>query len=395
MRILVAHNFYQQPGGEDTTRTAEIALLRGYGHEVYEYIETNQRIEQMSPVSVAFQTIWSLPSYQRIRQTLAECKPDIVHFHNTFPLISPAGYHACRAVGVPVVQTIHNFRVTCLSATFTRDGRVCEDCLGKRIPWPGILHRCYHGSLTHSAVVAGYLVTHHTLRTWRQQVDAYIVLTEFAKAKLVQAGLPAHKLHIKPQCIFPDPGARPAMAGDYALYVGRLSPEKGLPTLLRAWAQVPAEIPLKIVGDGPLKQSLQELAQRLKLRNVEFVGQVDRSVVLKLMKQARLLVFPSECYEGYPLTITEALACGLPVLASRLGAMATILRDGDTGLLFAPGDAEDLAAQVQWAWTHPDDLLRISQNGRAQYENENSPEKNYLILMDIYRAAGQARAARQ
>jgi glycosyltransferase involved in cell wall biosynthesis len=389
LRVLVVHNLYQQPGGEDTTRASEVALLRAHGHEVHEYTETNERIDQMSPVSVALQTVWSIPSYQRIRRTITEFRPDIVHFHNTFPLISPAGYYACQAEGAPVVQTIQNFRLSCLMAAFLRDGKICEDCLGKRIPWPGVRHRCYHQSLTHSAVVAGLLVTHHTFGSWRHQVDAYIVTTEFAKEKLIQAGLPPHKLHVKPNFILPDPGVKASPNGDYALFVGRLSHEKGLYTLLRAWRRLPATIPLKIVGDGPLSQSLHDTARQHALGHIEFAGRVDHAAVLRLMKQARLLVFPSEWYEGYPLTITEALACGLPVVASRLGAMAAIIRDGDSGLLFTPRDAEDLATKIQWAWTHPDKLQTIGQRGRVQYETENDPETNYQMLMNVYRTARQ------
>jgi glycosyltransferase involved in cell wall biosynthesis len=194
---------------------------------------------------------------------------------------------------------------------------------------------------------------------------------------------------VKPNFILPDPGVKSSFDGDYALFVGRLSHEKGLHTLLRAWEQLPATIPMKIVGDGPLSQSLQDTVRRCALGHVEFAGRVDHATVLRLMKHARLLVFPSEWYEGYPLTITEAFACGLPVVASRLGAMARIIRDGDSGLLFTPQDAEDLAAKVQWVWTHPADLQKIGQRARIQYETENDPEKNYQMLMNIYGVAKQ------
>lgn len=390
MRIFIAHNFYQQPGGEDTTRAAEVALLRARGHEVYEYTDSNDRVSQMSRWTVAQQTIWSGPSYRAIRRALADFAPDIAHFHNTFSLISPAAYYACQRAGVPVVQTIQNYRLACIASTFVREGAICEACLGKFVPWPGLYHRCYHDSLAHSSALAAMLVTHRALRTWQTQVDAYIMVTDFAKNKLVAAGLPAHKCFVKPNFILPDPGQKPPGSGAYALFVGRLSLEKGIDTLIEAWRLLPG-IPLKILGDGPLRAILEARTNQQPGGAIEWVGRVDHATVLHYMKNARLLVFPSEWYEGYPLTLTEAFACSLPVVASNLGAMATIVRDGVSGLLFTPKDAQQLAAKVQWAWEHPDEMAKIGRQARRQYEAENSADSNYETLMRIYTTAIAAR----
>jgi glycosyltransferase involved in cell wall biosynthesis len=387
MRILTVHNYYQQAGGEDAVFVAEAALLRRYGHEVVEYREDNGRIRALGRLAAAAQTIWSQPAYTALRQLMRDVQPDVTHLHNTFILVSPAAYYASREAGVPVVQTLHNYRLLCPAATLFRNGRVCEACLGKTPPWPALLHACYHHSHAQSAVSATMLTVHRWLKTWQGQVDLYVALTEFARHKFIQGGLPAEKIVVKPNFVFPDPGKREGK-GDYALYVGRLSAEKGVHTLLGAWGRV-CDISLWMVGDGPLLDEVVSLARRRGLRNVAVLGRVPSQDVVALMKRARLLVFPSEWYEGLPMTLLEAFACGLPVVASRLGAMAEIVEEGHTGLLFRPGDPEDLAAKVRWAVEHPEDMDRMGQDARQMYVEKYTPEKNYQMLVDIYdRAIG-------
>ena len=379
------HNFYQQPGGEDVVFAAEAALLRQNGHDVVEYREDNRRITGMNRIAVAARTVWSHQTQHRLRQVLRDIRCDVAHFHNTFPLISPSAYSACREARVPVVQTLHNYRVLCPAATFFRDQRVCEDCLGKTPPWPSVLHACYRNSHVHTAMAAMMLTVHRWLKTWQVQVDMYIALTEFSRRKFIQGGLPREKIVVKPNFVSPDPGGREGK-GEYALFVGRLSGEKGVHILLRAWNKL-RDIPLQIIGDGPLLEEATLVVRTYGLRAVDLLGRLPRQEVLALMKRAGLLIFPSELYEGFPVTLAEAFACGVPVIVSRLGAMAEIVDDGHTGLLFNPGDSEDLAAKVRWAMDHPNAMGRMGENARQVYEDKYTPERNYQMLLDIYEQA--------
>ena len=382
IRVLLIHNYYQQPGGEDAVFAAEAELLRQQGHAVGEYTKTNWSIEGMSRAAVAARTIWSRQTRQRLLKLLREVRYDVAHFHNIFPLISPSAYSACREAGVPVVQTLHNYRLLCPAATFFRAGRACEECLRKTSPWPGVFHACYHGSYAQSAVVATMLTVHRWLKTWQEQADVYIALTEFSRRKFVEGGLPAEKIVVKPNFLYPDPGTCDGERR-YALFVGRFSPEKGVRTLLRAWQGLTG-IPLKIVGDGPLRDEVQAVAQAKKLPGVEVLGRQAHQEVLALMQRARCLVFPSEWYETFGLVAIEAFACGVPVIAARLGVMAESVEEGRTGMLFRPGDPQDLADKVCWAMDHPDAMARMGENARRVYEEKYTSEKNYKMLMDIY-----------
>lgn len=386
MRILLAHNFYQQSGGEDVVFYAETELLRRHGHEVRHYTEHNDRIRQMSRPRLFRETLWSTATLRHLKRLLKEWQPDVVHFHNTFPLISPAAYYACRRVGVPVVQTLHNYRLLCPAATFYRSGKVCEACLRKTPPLPSVQWACYRNSRIQSLVVVLLLSFHRALGTWKKQVDAYISLTDFARRKFIEGGIPGEKILVKPNFLLPDPGKGKSAAGDYALFVGRFSPEKGISILLQAWCRM-NNIPLKVAGDGPMGEEIRKYVTDNDLKTVECVGKCSHEAVLGLMKNARFLVFPSQWYEGFPMTIAEAFACGLPVIASNLGAMAEIIDDGRTGLLFNPGDAQDLAAKVKWAWEHPQELARMGKEARREYEAKYTEEQNYKMLMQIYEQA--------
>jgi len=389
--VLTLHNYYQQPGGEDSVREAEAALLRQMGHVVIEFTKDNKEINKMSPWSVASEAIWSRETQQALRKLLAKNRPNIAHFHNTFLRISPAAYYACKEAGVPVIQTLHNYRLLCPAATFFRDGKICEDCLNKIPPWPGVYHGCWRGSKMQTAVVAMMLATHHWLDTWNKQVDLYIALTEFSRKKFIEGGVPGGKVVVKPNFVMadalPDLGkTSDVREKDYALFVGRLSSEKGVHTLLKAWQRV-KEIPLKIVGDGPLMSKAQSIVIQGGLDRIELLGRRTRQDIFRLMRRARFLVFPSEWYEGFPMTIVEAFACGAAVLAARLGAMTEIVTDGQTGLFFEPGNAENLAEIILWAWTHPKEMIDMGHNARREYHEKYTPERNYDMLIEIYQKA--------
>jgi len=338
-------------------------------------------------VVAARDAVWSTSFQRRLTESLRQTRPDVVHLHNTFFQVSPAAYYACRDAGVPVVQTLHNYRLVCPSATFYRAGRACEDCLGRAVALPGIRHGCYRNSRGQTAVVAGMLAAHRWLGTWQRRVDAYIAMTEFARAKFIAGGLPAEKIAVKPNFCPVDPGLGQSDGG-YALFVGRLSPEKGVETLMSAWRRLGGNVPLYVVGDGPLAPAVQEFVG--KTERCHWLGWQPRNTVLTLMREARVLVLPSECYEMFPLVLAEAFATGLPVIGSQHGSVGAIIDDGCTGLHVRPGDPDDLAAKVDWAFSHPSELAEMRTNARAAFEARYTPEVNYQMLMRIY---GRARSA--
>lgn len=387
MKVLQVHNFYQQPGGEDSVYAAEFDLLKAHGHDVRQYAVHNDAIEQMPGIQVAWRTIWNQESYREIRQRIREQSPDVIHAHNTFPLISPALYYAAEAESVPVVQTLHNYRLICPAATLFRDGHICEDCVHRAAPYNAVWHACYHESRLATAALATMLATHRVAGTWRTKIHAYIALTEFARNKLVEGGLPANRIFVKPNILGSDPGAGSG-SGGYALFVGRLSREKGLDTMLRAWEQV-REFPLKIAGNGPLAGFVQKRA--MELPNVEYLGRRESKEILQLMQDATALVFPSEWYEGLPMTIIESLACGTPVLASRLGSMIELIRNEETGYHFEAGDAEGLAALALRVFRQQSGMKPLRQRARDFYEKNFTPDRNYGMLLHIYERVASSR----
>lgn len=384
MKILAVHNRYQRPGGEDQVFVDETALLETRNHRVLRYEVHNDQVKHVNHLTLAKDTIWNTSAYRELRALIRRERPDVVHFHNTLPLVSPAGYYAARAEGVPVIQTLHNYRLLCPVALFFRDGRVCEDCMGKAVPWPGVVHGCYQGSRAASGVIATMLTVHRALRTWTEMVDVYVALTEFARNKFVEGGLPAGKIVVKPNFVVPDPG-RGQGGGGYALFVGRLAPEKGTGTMLAAWDRLGTRIPLKIVGDGPLKDQVVEAAARRS--NVEWLGHRPVADVHALMRKADMLVFPSQWYETFGRVAAEAFAAGTPVIAANIGAVAELVEHGRTGLKFRPGDPEDLVTQVEWALSHSAELRRMREEVRAEFEARYTAERNYRALMEIYQAA--------
>jgi glycosyltransferase involved in cell wall biosynthesis len=385
LRVLICHNFYQQPGGEDAVFAAERDLLRKHGHDVFEYTDTNDRVGSMNRVTLAANTIWSRDAHRTIGNLVRETGADIVHFHNTFPLLSPAVYSASRSAGAAVVQTLHNFRFMCPNALLFRDGAPCEDCVGKRVALPGVVHGCYRGSRSQSAVTAAMLATHRLRRTLHKDVDAFIALTAYSRHKFIQGGLPASRLLIKPNFIdhAPEPGPP---GGDALLFAGRLAEGKGIDTMLAAWLGGGVSAPLHIAGSGPLLKDVQSAAAEHPA-SVSHLGHLSRQDLWTQMQQARALVFPSNWYENFPVTLVEAFACGLPVIASRLGAMAEIVDDGRTGLLFHPGDPDDLRRKVQWIIEHPDERDNMAREARAEYERKYTGSVNYAQTISIYETA--------
>jgi glycosyltransferase involved in cell wall biosynthesis len=381
MKILLLHNRYKHAGGEDVVVEAERDLLHRHGHEVGLIEADNAEIDgYFSQLKTAVGTIYSPAARRRVTEEIAMFEPDIVHVHNFFPLLSPGVYYACRDAGVPVVQTLHNYRLICPSATFFRDGQVCEECIGRSFAWPGIVHGCYRGSRIGTATISAMQTVHRIARTWKQCVNKYIALTEFSRETFVRGGLPADKIAVKPN-FASRRGPAGNELGEYGLFVGRLSPEKGIDVLLAACERLTERFPIWIVGDGPLADQTREAAAK---SGVFLLGARTRDEVSDLMRGAAFLILPSMCYENFPLVIAEAFEAGLPVIASDLGAPSSLVTSGRTGLLAPSGDPAALAEQINWAIAHPEQMFHMRRHARREYEEKYTSERNYELLMEIY-----------
>jgi glycosyltransferase involved in cell wall biosynthesis len=384
MRILIVHNYYQKPGGEEQIFAMEAAMLESHGHEVLYYTVHNDQVFGINPLRLAKNTLWNSQVYQELKSLVHREKPQVVHFHNTFPLISPAAYYAVKEAGAAVVQTLHNYRLLCANGLFFRQGRVCEDCLGKSLPLPGVMHSCYRGNQAASAIVASMLGFHTLLGTWQHQIDVFIVHSRFAMEKFIQGGLPAKKLVHKPNFLDAAPDAGTGKGG-YALFVGRLSPEKGLGVILEAWRQLGGKMPLKILGAGPMDGLVMEAMQEMP--EIEWLGHRSLEEVYDVMGNAAFLVFPSEWYETLGRVGIEALAKGTPIVASNIGAIAELIDHERTGLLFRPGDAQDLTAKITWILAHPQKLSQMRQASRAEFDAKYTTSDNCKRLIEIYQSA--------
>jgi len=384
MRILTIHNSYQVRGGEDESCDAEDSLLAESGHEVRRIAFDNAAINGFNAVAAGIRATWSRPAYSRVCRELDAWKPHVVNVQNFFPVASPSVHYAAARAGAAVVQTLHNYRLVCPGALLLRDGKVCEACLGKRIPWPGVIHRCYRGSSSATAAVATMCAVHNALGTWQRVVSLFVALTEFARAKFVEGGIPAERIVVKPNFVPDDPGIG-AGDGDYVIFVGRLSAEKGVAALLDAWRRISDAGKLVVIGDGPLAGLVREEAGRC--RSITYLGKRPLSEVYEFMGRARALVCPSICYEGLPRGIIEALCRGTPVIASDLGSMPELVSDRVTGWLVPPGDAAVLACQIREALASKEAQTTMRVAARAAFESRYTRERNRELLTRIYERA--------
>ena len=398
MKILVIHNHYQRRGGEDAVFETECAMLETAGHEVVRFEVSNDVIPSgFGKCFFFFKTVWNRKTARAIRETIRREKPDVAHFHNTFPLVSPAAYHACAAEKIPVVQTIHNFRMCCLNAYLLRDGKVCEDCLGRNA-WRGVFRKCYRGSFAQSFAVWAMLTFHGLLGTFRRKVRVYIALTEFGRQKMIKAGLPENKIIVKGNTVKLPVPDKTNGRGKYGLlhrhpeptvlYVGRLSNEKGVSVLVAAWGLCHGNLPQKsrlvIVGDGPEREALEK--QAAGFAGVSFAGALPPEQVADWMRRATVLVSPSVCYETFGIAIVEAAAAGLPSIASDLGAFASLIKNGETGFLFPMGDAVALSDTLTRALASPAATRTVGENARRAFlAGESVPERNVVRLLDVYK----------
>lgn len=379
MKILLVHNRYRIRGGEDRVFDDEVRLLLREGHEVIPVTARWGGGDGLAELPArAGEAIWNDRWHGRMRRIIERHRPDLVHSHNLFPVLSPSVLAAARQAGLPTVATLHNYRLLCPAATLFRDGRACEDCVG-RLPWRGVIHGCYHDSILQSAAVAWMIAAQRRRGAWESGVDRFIVPSEFARGRLAAGGLPEDRLIVKPHVIDPDPGAGTAPRAGHALWVGRLSPEKGVSLLIEGWRRLPG-VALRVAGAGPLLDELQAAS----LRGVDLLPRLTRRELFDEMRSARFLVSTSLCYETFGLVVAEAFACATPAIVPSGGALAELVTEGRTGLVYAAGDAGALARKVRWAWEHPREMEAMGREARRTYEAKYSAAAGIGRLLDLY-----------
>lgn len=387
-KVLIIHNFYQQSGGEDKVVEQESAMLRSRGIETEHYYVHNDSIQSKglaNMAKLAVEATWSFPEFKRIKGLLLRVKPDVVHVHNFFPVISPSVYHACERLGIPVVQTLHNYRLICPAATFMRGNEVCEKCLHGTL-LHSIRHGCYRGSQLQTIPVAAMIKFNELIGTWQHKVSRYIALTEFARDKFAESGIPLDRIAVKPNFVHHqtvkakyDPNDR------YLLFVGRISAEKGVRNLLQAWSQLEDRggLRLVIIGEGPEKA---ELAAAHQQEDIRFLGKQDGDTVLDCMSRAMYVMVPSIWYEGFPMTIVESYSVGTPVLCSRIGALEEVVEDGVTGFHFQHDDLENIKTVIRRAVAY-ENYAAMRQKVAENYAAHYTEEVNVKQLLAIYSEA--------
>lgn len=390
MKILLVHNFYgsEAPSGENQVFEAEKNLLIDKGHEVEVFTRSSDEIRNKGLFGIlrgALSVIWNPFSKIAIQKKINKFKPDIVHVHNTFPLISPSIFYFFNKK-IPKVLTLHNYRLLCSAGIPMRNNSVCTQCIDKKSILPALKYKCYRKSRLATLPIALNIEFHRIIGTWETKVDAFIVLSDFQKKKLSAGGINSSKIHVKPNFYAGKPPLVPYnIRSNYAVFVGRLSDEKGIKTLVDAWVKWGNNAPeLRIVGDGPLNSNLQLLAKNV---NIKFLGQVSFEHTQFQISRSKLLILPSECYEGFPMVIREAFALGTPVAVSNLGPLPTIVKDNVNGVIFEPWQPDSLLNVVKHLWNSPDELSILSKGARTSFETLYNEEANYIGLTNIYKAA--------
>lgn len=400
MKVLMIHNSHRSgsSSGDDVVFSKESKLLEKYGHKVLKINPSNDEFDKanvLKKISIILQIPWSFNYYIKIKKLLVNEKPDIIHLHNFFPFISPSVFYAAKSAGIPIIQTLHDFRYLCPTAFLMRRGKICDECKDGSF-FKSIEYGCFKDSRLQSIPIALMLKLHQYLKTFKKRLDAYICLTESQRKIFLNAGFDKEKLFIKPNFVDDTFDRAKYNFGDYVVFIGRLGEEKGVRTLIGAWKDLP-DIPLKIVGDGPDTEEFKSLISEIGIKNIEFTGYKPYLECRKILNSARFLVMPSIWYETFGLTLVEAFSHCKPVIASNLGAMADIVKDKETGLLFTPMNVQELAGAVLWLWNNPEECKRMGLNARKEYEENYTLGKNYEMLMGIYhevierkRSAGKA-----
>jgi len=388
MRVLQLHNHHRTMGGAMEVLAQEAALLRDSGHAVEQYTVSPPEQTGLSAVRSGMKAVWNVEASRDVARSIERFRPDVVHVHTPFPLLSPAVFRVASRLGVPAVTTQHSFRYSCIAATCFRDGGTCEDCVGKRLKYPGVVHRCYHGSVTASGALTISLALHRQIGTFHRHVTRYLALTEFARDLLVRDGIPAQLVTVKPNFV-PDPGEPTALASTepYVAFVGRLIDVKGVRTLMDAWPRVRSRgLRLKIAGDGDLRPLVEERARNDT--TIDYLGWLDETAVTALMAAATCVAVPSEWYEaGQPLVTLRSLSVGTPVLVSDLENLCREVLDDDAGVSFRVGNPQSLAQELDRLMTDGGHLRGLRVRARASYLRRYSPGANLRMLETIYREA--------
>jgi len=378
MRILLAHNFYKNRGGEYSVYQNEARLLEEMGHDVFRFEKDNISIDNMSlseKVSLLWKTTWNAAIIEELRNVIRKIEPDLLHVHNFFPLMTPAIYKASKLENVPVVQTLHNFRILCANGSFLRNNEPCEKCL-EGSNFNAIRYKCYRNSYLQSFAIERMISTHQNRNTWNRLVDTFICFTEFSKSKFVQAGIEADKIKIKPNFLPLVPSSESTSEGPI-IFIGRFESAKGAETLLKASIKLP-HLKFEVIGDELIS------IQKSRYQNINFNGRLPHDELINKLQKSSLLVFPSLCYEGMPMSIIEAFACSVPVIASNLGNMPNMVKDAYNGLLFETGNSDELAQKIEGLMSDKEQLRKMSDNCRQNFEERYTAESNYKILMKIY-----------
>lgn len=382
MRILFIHNRYLQAGGEDTAVELESDLLKQHDHAVdVLYFGNNRFTSLFSKITGGMQSLYNRNSYRIVTEKINDFKPDLIHTHNLFFEASPSVLYAAAAKKIPVVATLHNYRLICANGLLLRNKMPCELCTQKTFPLQGIRHRCYRSSFTESALVTAITGLHKAKGTWVTKVSKYIALTPFAKEKIITSSLnmPEEQICIKPN-FTTDFGEGASARESFFLFAGRITEEKGIKVLLNAFADLPQE-KLIIAGDGPDSQSLEQ--QFKQYPNITFAGRKKKAELIALMKKSKALIFPSVWYEGLPFTIIEAFSTGTPVLASGIGAMKSLITDGYNGFHFTPGSSNDITRCIE-RFNTANNIAQFYANARTTYLSLYHPGAHYKAIMKIY-----------
>ena len=389
-RLLVLHSYYRQRGGEDEVFDAECGLLERMGHQVLRHVVDNQTAVGMGRLALATRTVWNSEGFDAVTDILQRDRPDLVHVHNTFPIMSPAVVHAVYRQKIPCVVTLHNFRIFCAQGSFLRDGRECTKCEGRRVGIPGVLHACYRNSRAASAALVASNATHRRLGTWTRLVDAFVAPSEFVAGRLTRLGLPEEKVHVKGHFLDPDPGvaAGPQHEVGPVTFVGRLNHQKGIPTVIEAWRGRDWLPRLQIVGDGELADDVRALERAQD--NVVMMGQQPLQAVLDLLGGSSLLLAPFLGHETFGRVVMEAYSRGTPVLTTGAGALQELVVDGSTGFRFRAGDANSLVRTLREIVEAPGVLGSMRVAARRMYEDRFAGPVNYRRLMEIYDQAARS-----
>lgn len=390
MKIILSHNYYgsSSPSGENQVVEAEMELLLKHGHNLKMHTRHSDDIRSqgiIGSIRGALSTPWNPYEFRNINEKVRNFKPDLVHVHNTFPLLSPAIFHSIGGRAARVL-TIHNYRIFCPSAIFLRNSEICTECIDKKFPFPAVINGCYRNSRLATLPLAFNVYLHKILGTWKNQVDAFITLTEFQKELMIKAGLPREKVFVKPNFFPGKPKVKPwSEHHSYVVYAGRLSEEKGVLSLLNAWRDWGPSAPeLRIIGDGKLRPVLEKMAYGLP---ISFLGTMSKDDTLEQISLAKLLILPSECFETFGLVAIEAFAHGVPVAVSNIGSLSSIVQHGRTGIVFQPSNPLSLLHEVKKAWHTPKLLESLGLNAYAEFESKYTEKANYLMLMEIYNEA--------